>query len=135
MVRSPPLVRLLHAIFVVVLLASPALGQKAGPGEKEIAREGPFIIYSDLDLPADKAKKVLERVKAAYDFVGAEQGWAKDAQLAHDLGVRVVSDERMKSIASKAKGVAQRLENRRHSARPAGCRTACRCVHSKHAPA
>ena len=92
----------------LVLLASQdlAFAQKAGPGESEIVKEGSFVVYSELDLEKERARTIVARVKAAYDFVASEQGWAGDQVLEHDVGVRVVTEERMKEIGSKkTKGV------------------------------
>jgi hypothetical protein len=95
-----------RTLVLALVLPRLALAQKAGQGESEVVHEGAFVVFSDLaELDKDRARSVVERVKAAYAFVAAEQGWSDDPVLAHDVGIRVVSDVRMKEISEKAKGV------------------------------
>src|SRR4051812_25972905 len=95
-IRAP-----LVATLLLLLAAAPALAQKPAPDEKEILHAGKFIVYSNEPLDVDRAKALVARLEPAYDFVAHEEGWADDAVLAHDLGVRVVSDVRMKEISKK----------------------------------
>jgi hypothetical protein len=88
--------------FLVLAIASAALAQ---PAETEVLRDGSFVVLSDFDLPRDKAKEILGRVKAAYAFVTDDLKWEDKEVLARDVRVRVLSDRRMKEI-TKGKGLA-----------------------------
>src|SRR3954447_15845823 len=98
----PAVFRLLVLAAFVLLLPRVALAQKAGPGEAEVARVGSFVVFSDHDFAADLARKVIGRVEAAYEFVAAEEDWAKDSVLGATLGIRVLGDERMKEVSKNA---------------------------------
>src|SRR5581483_7001616 len=99
------------ALVALLLIARPAFAQKAGEGEKEIARVGSHVVFSDFALDKERAEAILDRVRMAYDFVAKEQRWAGDAALGHGVGVHVLSAERMKTISKTAKGVARGRDN------------------------
>jgi len=89
--------------FAFLLLApTAALAQKT---EREVFREGSFVVVSDMDMAPEKAKAIVARVKAAYDFDSERLEWTDKEVLAREIRVRAVSDARMKEVNKKAKGL------------------------------
>jgi hypothetical protein len=97
--------RAILALLLLLLASGVARAQQLGPGEVEVLRDGQFIVYSDAPLTKDQARKLIDRMKAAYSFVKAEQHWTDETVLDHDLAFRVLTDEHMKARAKKAIGL------------------------------
>lgn len=98
---------LAFALFALVLPARTAQAQTALAGETEIARSGHIIVFAENEkLAPEKAKKLLERIQAANDWVRSELHWTTTDVLDHDLAVHVLTDAHMKEQHKGAVGVA-----------------------------
>lgn len=90
------------ALLIILLAPATAFAQKA---ETEVLHDGSFVVSTDVELAPEKAKAVLDRVKAAWEYVSSELDWKEKDVLARDVKLHVLDDASMKTrFGAKVKG-------------------------------
>jgi hypothetical protein len=76
------------------------------PGEREVLGDGRFSVLSDADLPDDKARRLVARLKEASAFVEKELRWQDPRRGAEPIELHVLKSAHMKELYKNALGIA-----------------------------